>query len=106
MGIYITKDGFVWLDVTERMKYGKKKREEVWLAHELFVVHDDDSESLIESHDEIDEALKLKLRIGIEVGLLPKPKPMAIQNWHEVDKRIIDGHWWVKYGSQIFGKSN
>ena len=69
------------------MKYGKKKREEVWLAHELFVVHDDDSESIIESHDEIDEALKLGLRIGIEVGHLPKPQ---IQNWQEVDKRIID----------------
>ena len=59
MAMYITKDNFVWLDVTDRMKYGKKKREEVWLAHELFVVHDDDSESIIESHDEIDEALKL-----------------------------------------------
>lgn len=106
MGIHITKDGFVWLDVTERMKYGKKKREEVWLAHELFVVHDDDSESLIESHDEIDEALKLGLRICIEVGLLPKPKPTAIQNWQEVDKRIINGHWWVKYGDQKFGRSN
>ena len=103
MAMYITKDNFVWLDVTDRMKYGKKKREEVWLAHELFVVHDDDSESIIESHDEIDEALKLGLRIGIEVGHLPKPQ---IQNWQEVDKRIIDGHWWVKFGSQIFGQSN
>ena len=82
MAMYITKDNFVWLDVTDRMKYGKKKREEVWLAHELFVVHDDDSESIIESHDEIDEALKLGLRIGIEVGHLPKPQ---IQNWQEVE---------------------
>ena len=73
------------------------------MAHELFVVHDDDSESIIESHDEIDEALKLGLRIGIEVGHLPKPQ---IQNWQEVDKRIIDGHWWVKFGSQKFGQSN
>ena len=103
MAMYITKDNFVWLDVTDRMKYGKKKREEVWLAHELFVVHDDDSESIIGSHDEIDEALKLGLRIGIEVGHLPKPQ---IQNWQEVDKRIIDGHWWVKFGSQKFGQSN
>ena len=103
MAMYITKDNFVWLDVTDRMKYGKKKREEVWLAHELFIVHDDDSESIIESHDEIDEALKLGLRIGIEVGHLPKPQ---IQNWQEVDKRIIDGHWWVKFGSQKFGQSN
>ena len=42
MAIYITKDNFAWLDVTERMKYGNKKREEVWMAHELYVVHDDD----------------------------------------------------------------
>jgi len=105
MAVYITKDNFAWLDVTERMKYGMKKREEVWMAHELYVVHDDDSDSLIESHDEIDEALKLGLRICIEVGLLPKPKTIAIQNWHEVDKRIIDGHWWVKFGSQKFAQS-
>ena len=63
MAIYITKDNFAWLDVTERMKYGNKKREEVWMAHELYVVHDDDSDSQIESHDEIDEALKLGLQL-------------------------------------------
>lgn len=73
MAIYVTKkDRFVWLDVTDRMKYGEKSREEVWLAHELYVVNDDDTESLIQSHDEIDNALKSGLKICVEVGYLPK----------------------------------
>ncbi len=87
MSIYVTKkDRFVWLDVTERMKYGNKKREEVWLAHELFAVHDDDSESLLESHDEIDEALRLGLKIGIEVGHLPKRN-----DWWSKSEKITQG---------------
>lgn len=75
----ILKDNFVWLDVTEQMKYGEKRREELWLAHELYAIHDDESESLLESHKDIDEALKRGLRIGIEGGYLPdletKEKP-------------------------------
>lgn len=101
MGIHISKDKFVWLDVTDQMKYGEKKREEIWLGHELFVIHDDDTDSLIESHDEIDEALKLGLKIGIEVGYLPKKeKPKW---WSKANKKIIDGHWWVKISDVKFG---
>ena len=74
------------------MKYGNKKREEVWLAHELFVVHDDDSESLIESHDEIDEALKLGLKIGIEVGHLPKTDSW----WSNSEKITHEGYVYVR----------
>lgn len=104
MAMYITKDNFVWLDVTDRMKYAKgNERDEIWVGNDLYVIHEDDSESLLESHDEIDEALKLGLKIGIEVGFLPKKKPTSLLNWEEVDKKIINGHWWVKYGSQKFG---
>tara|TARA_R100000742_G_C4279058_1_gene102783 strand:- start:3897 stop:4211 length:315 start_codon:yes stop_codon:yes gene_type:complete len=104
MAMYITKDNFVWLDVTDRMKYAQgNERDEIWVGNDLYVIHEDDSESLLESHDEIDEALKLGLKIGIEVGFLPKKKPTSLLNWEEVDKKIINGHWWVKYGSQKFG---
>lgn len=107
MAMYITKDNFVWLDVTDRMKYAKgNEQDEIWVGNDLYAIHEDDSESLLESHDEIDEALKLGLKIGIEVGYLPKKKPIALQNWEEVDKKIINGHWWVKYGDQKFGESN
>jgi len=70
--IITKKDNFVWLNVTEEMKYGHKKREEIWLSFELFAINsDDDSESLLESHEDIDEALRVGYKIGIEVGQLP-----------------------------------
>jgi hypothetical protein len=103
MAIHLSKDRFVWLDVTEQMKQGEKKREEIWLGHELYVIHDDDTDSLIESHDEIDEALKLGLKIGIEVGYLPKSVSSKTQWWSQANKKIIDGHWWVKLTDIKFG---
>ena len=114
MGIHITKYSFVWHDVTSKIKYqldwfdmkdydNRRAFQDAWKCFELYAIHDDDTKSLLESIDEIEEAVKLGLRIGIEVGHLPKPQ---IQNWQEVDKRIIDGHWWVKFGSQKFGQSN
>lgn len=102
MGIHITKDNFVWLDVTEAMKQGKNKREDYWSAHELFAVYDDDSESLIESHEEIDEALKLGVKICIEVGHLPMQyRPRTI--WKDTDKELIKGYWYVKISDLKFG---
>ena len=46
----VTKDNFIYKDVTDQMKYGEKAREALWYAHELYAIHDDDSESLLESH--------------------------------------------------------
>lgn len=102
MAIHITKDNFAWLDVTEAMKQGQKKREEYWLAHEIYAVYNDDSESLLESHDEIDEALKLGVRICIEVGYLPTQyRPCNI--WKDTDKELINGYWYVKIADLKFG---
>jgi hypothetical protein len=103
MAIHLSKDKFVWLDVTDQMKQGEKKREEIWLGQELYVIHDDDTDSLIESHDEIDEALKLGLKIGIEVGYLPKAVSSKTQWWSQANKKIIDGYWWVKLTDIKFG---
>jgi hypothetical protein len=64
--IKITKeDQFVWLIVTEKAK-------EIFNSglFDLFIVYDDDSESLIESSEQINEALENGLDIGIEVGFI------------------------------------
>lgn len=71
--ILITRaDNFVWLDVTEKMKMGTKKREEVWLAHELYAVDENDADALLETHEDIDTALQHNERVCIEVGFIPK----------------------------------
>lgn len=63
----VTKDGFVWLTVTEKAK-------EIFNSglFDLFILNEDDSESLIEDSEEgyarLDEALANGLSIGIEVG--------------------------------------
>ena len=62
----LTKDdNFVWLVVTEKAK-------EVFSSglFDLYVLYEDDSESLVEKHADIDYALECGLSIGIEVGHL------------------------------------
>jgi hypothetical protein len=61
----VTADGFVWLLVNDKAK-------EIWNngLFELFILHEDDSESLVESWGQLDEALANALSIGIEVGQL------------------------------------
>jgi hypothetical protein len=58
-------DNFVWLDVTPKAK-------EMFNSglFELYELHDDNSESLIETMDELNEALEQGRTIGIEVGRL------------------------------------
>lgn len=61
----ITADNFVWLLVTEKAK-------DIWNSglFELYIIHEDDSESLVDSFEDLDEALSNGLSIGIEVGYL------------------------------------
>ena len=63
----VTADGFVWLLVTEKAK-------EIFNngLFSLFVLYDDDSESLIEEFDDLNKALENGLSIGVEVGHLNK----------------------------------
>jgi hypothetical protein len=58
-----TKDNFVWLLVTDKAK-------EVYLSglFELYILYNDDSESLVESFSQLSEALEDGLDIGISVG--------------------------------------
>jgi hypothetical protein len=57
------KDGFVYLVVTDKAK-------EIYTSgiFELYALYEDDSESLIESHEQLNEALEQGLDIGISVG--------------------------------------
>ena len=58
-------NGFVWFLVTDVAK-------EIYLngLFELYILHDDDSESLVEGFTQLSEALENGEYIGIEVGHL------------------------------------
>ena len=91
--IHITKDNFVWLDVTKRIGDSPM----LWLENELYVVYDDDSESLLESVDEVLEALRLELRICIEGGYLPSKYTPQKNWWGNAKKVIKDGYVYVRW---------
>lgn len=59
----VTTDNFVWLNVTN-------KAEAIYDWFDLYVLYDDESESLINSKEELIEALETGKTIGIEVGQL------------------------------------
>lgn len=65
----ITKDNYVWLLVTDKAK-------EVFQSglFELCVLYDDDSEVLVESIDQLFDALEDGLDIGISVGYFNQNK--------------------------------
>lgn len=98
MALHKTKDNFVWLDITDRCNKGEI---DIIMHNELYAVFDDDSETLLESIEEIEEALKLNLRVCIEVGYLPEEKKESW--WHKADKKIINGYFYVKYNDIKFG---
>ena len=79
----IVRDGFLWLGVTDKAK-------EVYASglFELYTLHEDGSESLIQSDEDLNEALENGLDIGIEVG-------------HEVDKIRLMYGFVTKFGKQL-----
>jgi hypothetical protein len=60
----VTKDGFVWLVLNQ---FQIKK---AFTVFELYILHDDDSETLIKSNKELIDAVNNNFIIGIEVGQL------------------------------------
>ena len=65
---YITKDGFIWLDITDKAK-------EVFSSglFEVYSVNtDEELESLIETREQLEEALESGLLIAIEGGFVNK----------------------------------
>ncbi len=101
MALHKTKDNFVWLDITDRCNKRVGVIEELWQTQELYAVFDDDSDTLLESVEELEEALRLELRICIEVGYLPEERKESW--WHKADKKIINGYFYVKYNDIKFG---
>ena len=59
----IVQDGFIWLDVTE-----KAIRVYNSGIFYLYILHEDESESLVKNRDEITKAISEGKKIGIEVG--------------------------------------
>lgn len=61
----VTDDNFVFLDVTDKAK-------EVFTSglFDLYIIHYDNSESLVEKYADINDALESGLSIVIEVGQL------------------------------------
>lgn len=81
--IKITKeDQFAWLLVTEKAK-------EVYQSglFELYILHDDDSESLVTEFTELSEALENGSDIGIEVGFISNDIDL-FENINRIPKEI------------------
>lgn len=66
--IKICSDGFVWLVVSHEQARKLYKADVI----SLFTLYSDDSEAMIESEEKLKEAVGKGLRIGIEVGFIPK----------------------------------
>jgi hypothetical protein len=71
----ITKDNFVWLIVTDNA-------EEIWdkEVFDLYILYDDDSESLVENYKQLILAINEGFDIGIEVGHLKLVKDERTNN--------------------------
>ena len=91
--MYTTKDKFSWWIVTD-------------MAHKIFetdsiplyVIYDDESESLIESIEELQEAINLNLPIAMELGYIKEDKPSL---WEKCERVLKNGHWYVKLSDVV-----
>lgn len=71
----VTKDGFVWLVVPDNYAM------EMWKANlaTLYVLHNDDSETMVETDLQMADAIHDGERIGIEVGFIKGLLPACPQ---------------------------
>jgi hypothetical protein len=97
--IHITKDNFVWKDVTSIFEEGHKRIAQVWSAYELYEVTEKDNNYLIMSWDDIKSAINVGSRICIKVGHLPQSYCQR-KLWDGVEKKLIDGYWYAKISDQ------
>lgn len=63
----VTKEGFLWLVVTDSARAILHSG-----ALEIYELREDDSESLIQTEDTLNECLEKGNQIGIEVGFINK----------------------------------
>ena len=81
----ITSDGFIWLIVTDKAK-------EIFNSglFALYNLYEDESESLIETHEQLIEALEMGNEIGIEVGQIdPQLNKRRIDEVLEGAKQLL-----------------
>lgn len=62
----VLEDGFVWLIVTNEQARQLWKTE----TFALYTLYDDDSESLIETEEDLENSIRRSCPIGIEIGFL------------------------------------
>ena len=86
--LYTTKDKFSWWIVTD-------KADKIFESGSipLYVIYEDESESLIESIDELHEAINLNLPIAMELGFIKEERPSL---WDKCERVLKNGHWYVK----------
>ncbi len=58
----ITKDNFVWALLTP------EEAKELQFTHEIFKLFSDDNEAIIESDQDLSDAIDLNIQLGLEVG--------------------------------------
>lgn len=71
MKVYKAKDGFLWGDVTPMAK-------SLWQAQdfELYAIYEDETESLINTEDDFDDAINYNCIIAIELCPIEEIKPL------------------------------
>ena len=83
-------DGFNFFEVTNEQALKIHQSE----SFDLYAVFEDDTESLLESLDEIIEAFENKIPVCIEIGM--STKKQKDYWWKSAEKQLINGYWWVK----------
>ena len=85
------KDGLCWWLVTEDATKIFNSD-----AIDLYVLYDDDTISLIHNIEELGEAIRLKIDIGMRIGYEPTPNL-----WSKCKRILNQGHWYVKLSDVV-----
>ena len=92
------KDGLCWLLVTEdatnifnHVRYGMHSN-----AIDLYALYNDDTMSLIDNVEQLGEAIRLDIDIGMRIGYEPTPNL-----WSKCKRILNQGHWYVKLSDVV-----
>lgn len=85
------KDGLCWWLVTEDAT-------EIFNsdAIDLYALYDDETISLIDNTEQLWEAIRLKIDIGMKIGYEPTPNL-----WSKCKRILNQGHWYVKLSDVV-----
>lgn len=85
------KDGLCWWLVTEDAVNVFNSN-----AIDLYALYDDDTTSLIDNIEQLGEAIRLKIDIGMRIGYEPTPNL-----WSKCKRILNQGHWYIKLSDVI-----